>query len=742
MDDDGRVCLGCWAERRHPSCPTCGQRRPPWRRPPGTPCGLCRTRAAAAVSMAAYRDVIVAAVLGVDPGLAAVDVAGVVDAVTPGREQRRLLEASVSSDPMWSAGSVVAPVAVERLVTGLRQLGSARFEAPRCGTCGRAARCVGRAADGTRLCKACDHRRRSAECAECGRRQTVAGHRADGRALCNYCYRRRADRLADCIDCGERRIVHRRHPDGGALCPRCYMRRARGLQDVPGATGVCVDCGRAGFCIGVSVDAPRCARCYPRRTAECCRCGRTKRVAAMWASGPYCARCRDQVLDTIDTCEACGQARRIDPRNRDGRPVCSTCAGLEPFSTCGTCGLEARLWERGRCRGCTLRRRLDELFADAPSALAEQLGPLRTSLLVDSDRPALEWLCRPGSGRLLARLVDGSVEASHEGLDTVGTRAADHLRHLLVAVGVLPERDDALAGLERWLDVQLAGIEHRDDRHLIETYATWHVLRRRRQRAARSGFTGSTTAARRSIRAAIDLVDWLRRHHRTLAELSQADIDLFVAAGPPGRRRVRPFLSWAAARKLAPRTTIAARPHRLPTSTITAEQVQGFVHRLAVDTTIPTVERAGGLLVALYGQPATRVARLRVDDVGIDGDQITLRLGRHHVELPPVLAELVVDLAANRHGGPWLGTRQANPWLFVGGRPGQPLNASWLAARIAAHGLAVDELRGAALLGLAAELPAAFLADLLGISPGTAVRWSQAAGGEWAGYAAARTTRR
>ena len=44
--------------------------------------------------------------------------------------------------------------------------------------------------------------------------------------------------------------------------------------------------------------------------------------------------------------------------------------------------------------------------------------------------------------------------------------------------------------------------------------------------------------------------------------------------------------------------------------------------------------------------------------------------------------------------------------------------------------------RRAALTHLAARLPAAVLADLLGIHPNTAVRWVRAAGGDWTSYAA------
>ena len=41
-----------------------------------------------------------------------------------------------------------------------------------------------------------------------------------------------------------------------------------------------------------------------------------------------------------------------------------------------------------------------------------------------------------------------------------------------------------------------------------------------------------------------------------------------------------------------------------------------------------------------------------------------------------------------------------------------------------------------ALIHLAGHLPAAALADVLGIAPHTAVHWVRAAGGDWGGYAA------
>lgn len=688
--------------------------------------------------MAGYREMIAAAVRAVDSRLRADQVAAAIERVAAHREQRRILAAAVSTDPAWFAGSVTAPPVVERLVGALQAAGSARFEFPRCGTCGRTARSVGRAADGTRMCKACDHKRRTIDCARCGRHRPAGLRLPGGHAVCASCARSHPDRLEPCVDCGEARIVHRRWPGGGSICPRCYMRRARALDDnLPGVRAVCASCGREGYCVAASTGRPSCPRCYPKRSAPCARCGRTRRVAVVWAAGPHCDRCRHEVLDSRGSCQGCGLTRRIDPRNRDGRQACSACAGLEPFSTCTTCGAEARLWERGSCSGCTLRRRLDRLFAAAAPAVAGRLAPLRAVLGPGGDhRVALDWLCRAGSGRLLAQLFDGTVEVSHQALDQVGTQAAGHLRALLVAAGILVPRDEQLARLERWITTQVGAIPDPGDRHMMATFTTWQVLRRRRQRAARGGGTGETGASRRTVLAAISLLAWLRARQRPLADITQADIDLWLA-GPPGRRNARQFLTWAAARRLAPKVTIAARPASLPAATITTEQLAAFVHRMATDTSVPTVERAAGLLIALYGQPATRLVRLTADAVARHDGQVWLRLGRHQADLPPLLAGLIAELAAGRKGRARIGAT-ASPWLFPGGQPGRPLTARWLAARITAHGLPVTSLRSAALLELAAELPASFLADLLGISPGTAVRWSRAAGGDWASYAAIR----
>jgi hypothetical protein len=76
-----------------------------------------------------------------------------------------------------------------------------------------------------------------------------------------------------------------------------------------------------------------------------------------------------------------------------------------------------------------------------------------------------------------------------------------------------------------------------------------------------------------------------------------------------------------------------------------------------------------------------------------------------------------------------------------GGRPGHPLNAGRISDRLKAIGLHPRADRAAALLTLAAELPAAILARTLGITIRTAAGWQKAASGDWMAYSAAVSRR-
>jgi len=115
-------------------------------------------------------------------------------------------------------------------------------------------------------------------------------------------------------------------------------------------------------------------------------------------------------------------------------------------------------------------------------------------------------------------------------------------------------------------------------------------------------------------------------------------------------------------------------------------------------------------------------------------DQAADRPRAHRAARP--WTPLVLQLAASRHGHASLGDQGTSRWLFPGGRPSHPISAEQLGERLRHLGLRPGQARSTALFGLAAELPAALLARLLGIHISVAVAWQRASSGDWTNYAA------
>jgi hypothetical protein len=162
------------------------------------------------------------------------------------------------------------------------------------------------------------------------------------------------------------------------------------------------------------------------------------------------------------------------------------------------------------------------------------------------------------------------------------------------------------------------------------------------------------------------------------------------------------------------------------------EQARWLLH----DDTVKSADRVAGLLLLLYAQTPAAISRLTLDQLDTTHHQVALRFGREPVLLPEPVSDLVRELAATRRGHAALGDQGTSPWLFPGGRPGQPISSYQLAERLRQLGLRPAQARSTALFGLATELPAALLARLLGIHIKIAVAWQHASAGDWTAYAA------
>jgi hypothetical protein len=305
---------------------------------------------------------------------------------------------------------------------------------------------------------------------------------------------------------------------------------------------------------------------------------------------------------------------------------------------------------------------------------------------------------------------------------------------MLVANGALAPRHEALARLERWVADLLAGIDPAQDRRLVQAYATWEVLARLRRRAE-GGAVVRTANAKHRIGAAARLLAWLAGRGTSLEALTQPDLDGWLVDHAPSSYDVADFVRWAAGQRLAG-TLEVSRPATRTGSALGDEQRWRIVGRLLHDDTLELTDRVAGCLVLLYAQQLSRIVAIGVDQVIARGDEVHLRLGAEGVLVPDPLGALLVELVAQGRRYVGVGTPAGSPWLFPGLHPGRPLTAARLGDRLVKLGIDGRAGRRAALMQLASELPAAVLADLLNLTPGTAVRWVRAAGGDWASYAA------
>ncbi|MCA1682064.1 MAG: hypothetical protein LC700_02810, partial [Actinobacteria bacterium] len=488
---------------------------------------------------------VVAAALTTDPTLSASQVEAAIAAVAGHPAALRSLAAALTADP--AALAIAAPPVVGRLVEALRAEGATSLPEPSCAVCARVGQPLTRSSTGG-VCARCRRHELAEACARCGVIKPVAGRDSERRAVCARC----ADRpQRQCGRCGRiRRIARRAHGDQPDICDGCFQ--------LPEAT--CSGCGRRRPCSFASTNSPVCTRCTPRHNVPCARCGQDKPPAANWADGPVCDPCYTAALRHRGTCGSClAQRRLVSPPGPDAT-TCADCAGLPASHVCTDCGLEDRLYERGRCECCALVRRTGELLRADDEQIPPALVPIHAAITATSTpRTALNWLRNGAGAAVLADLAAGRTPISHAALDAhPRRRGADYLRHVLVAAGVLPARDEGLARLQAWVPTLLTGVEQPEHRRLLRAYATWRLLRRLRRRAAQNT-TGPTPTGypRAQLLVATRFLAWLDQTGPTLAQCRQRDVDTWLAKGPAGYP-VRDFLGWAAEHHHCPALLVPA----------------------------------------------------------------------------------------------------------------------------------------------------------------------------------------
>jgi hypothetical protein len=309
---------------------------------------------------------------------------------------------------------------------------------------------------------------------------------------------------------------------------------------------------------------------------------------------------------------------------------------------------------------------------------------------------------------------------------------------LLIAAGILPpDPTGKLRRLEADLDSLLDDLDE-PHRKIVTRWVRWKVLPRLRRRHDQGRDLDIVVRnARRQIRQAAEFLTTLQQRQRTLADLTQHDIDDWFSTPSAMRWDVRAFLAWAQHNRHIPRDLSLPPGYQSPRAApIDAEERWRIAKNLLNDEDLDPVDRVAGALVTLYAQPLSRIVTLTTSDVIVTNGQVQLRLGPDPLELPEPLATLIQTLPRRRRASTV--EQMPTPWLFAGSHAGKHLSTSVLGVRLRNIGIEPRRMRVAATDQLAREIPPAVLADVLGLRAAAAVRAARQTGGDWATYAADR----
>lgn len=644
-----------------------------------------------------------------------------------GRPSLRQLEAHLACHPdALTSGASDAPVPVQRLAASLAAAGHPHVVLPCCVRCGKP-KLLRHIVDDGRACDSCH--RRCAPCSHCGKYRPIHACDDQQQPLCGSCTPRKVE---PCGSCGRELRVVTRSADGAALCPNCYRTPAR----------VCCRCGHTEQTYAHTDDGPVCKDCYERPKRRCGTCGDIRRIDRRAHGGEpdLCRRCRTR---RTRSCRVCGTVHPANPRAR--HPVCLSCreAGhiLEPDLTEPPDRTRRR---RNETAHDALRHKLHGLLAHPEHGIADQLTPL-TEVFTNVENPAnvRTWLqARKGGAGLLHELAMRAHDepVTHELLDSYRQGYGLHrLRALFVHAGILPERTELLDRIEPWLEQLLA---QRPQHHtqLVRPFATWHALRRARQRARRRPLTPqAATHIRTQVILSLDFLAWLDERGTTLATANQSDLDAWLTQGSQTRYFLAPFISWAAGRDLCD-LTVPHKPRPAPAGLIDDDQRWSMLRRCLHEPALPLEVRAAGVLVLLFGRTTTSLAQLTVADIHQTEGETYLWLGEFTVLLPPAAASIFHALRdATTRKETFHRTDPHTRYLFPGRTPGQPAAAHVLARKLRAHGIHTLASRDSARAAWARDIPAPIAAELLDIDISTATRWASLTRRDWTDYIAART---
>lgn len=389
---------------------------------------------------------------------------------------------------------------------------------------------------------------------------------------------------------------------------------------------------------------------------------------------------------------------------------------------------------RRTCRACALSAGVDTLLAGpdggaTPTALVPLANALKNMRRATS---GMTWLPSARVWEVLRQLSSGRVEVTHEAIDGLtASRTVEHIPELLIQRGALPHRTATWRRSRRGAP---PGTDIEEGR-LIGAFVRWHLLPHLRSHAGDAGVgTDSFLRAKQSVTVAIQLLGWLAKRERSLADWTQGDVDAWFAGGRSTRTLSHPFVYWAIRTHRARRVEVPPFEPRSHPKVAESDRL-ACLRRLLLDDTLRLHLGVAGGLVLLLSQPAVRVAALRLEQMSVlDDGRARLRVADDWLDIPEPMSDLAAAHLAARPNMQ-TATNAQSQWVFPGCVAGRHIDPASLVTKLGSIGLPVMAAKTGTWHQLVREGPPTLLAEALGISPMTAMEHAQAASADWLRYA-------
>ncbi|WP_416960841.1 hypothetical protein [Streptomyces sp. Agncl-13] len=157
-------------------------------------------------------------------------------------------------------------------------------------------------------------------------------------------------------------------------------------------------------------------------------------------------------------------------------------------------------------------------------------------------------------------------------------------------------------------------------------------VRRRSHRAY--AFANRLRWAQTRINVAADFLGTMQAAGLDLSEVTQHEVDKWLAADRSTRYEVRDFLVWAARRGHGRDLVVPLRPRPDPIS-LDEDSHWEILHQCLTDTALPLDVRCSGAVLFLFGQEVTRIAALPADAMAVRNQETVLVLDRAPSVCPP-----------------------------------------------------------------------------------------------------------